>query len=88
MWSFSIRFESKLIPLAGDASHRAQLIRSSLLLCDPASRVARLERRPRRRGLWQRLFEQIAASGDVPHELMRLKSFNLLNAFSMRQRSL
>jgi transposase len=35
----------------------------------PATTVYNRYNRWSRRGLWQRLFEQIAASGDVPHEL-------------------
>ena len=35
----------------------------------PATTIYNRYNRWSRRGLWQRLFEQIAASGDVPHEL-------------------
>jgi transposase len=35
----------------------------------PATTVYNRYNRWSQRGLWQRLFEQIAASGDVPHEL-------------------
>ena len=35
----------------------------------PATTIYNRYNRWSQRGLWQRLFEQIAASGDVPHEL-------------------